>query len=470
MEFFYIRALRRFFLLSLLTLSLGVQTKSVLATEKPTILRLTQTAQPQATAKARAGYRQEELRQIRPEYYDLGHYPVTNSNEDYWRNRLWTTAIVEPQEAYVANALNKIVALTQQSGLSESQMRTIEMAMQVGTQLYLSNPAIYASLKQQFLQTIECSNDSEWVAIALSGLAKGDTSPQQLRQLVDRTRARFPGWSPDLVLRTTLQDVAESLSPTPMPPLKDLLNWTIRPGQLHIYVICALPHQVLCRAVLKGRDGKFVQTPVAGKPAQLWSVPLLLSSIHGLSWNLFRGQSPQGIYRIEGTTSPDPETFRAYGQFPLVNLFLPFETGVDKFLPGQKGPFTGSIRDYQALLPPSWRGYSPMEQSYWAGLIGRSLFRIHGSGESPDYFSRQNSKDSHNWNPTLGCLSALERYDEAGVLQQADMPKILNALTAAGGKNFTGYLIMVEMPHLSEPISLKEIEAAVQPRYLTLIH
>jgi hypothetical protein len=152
-----------------------------------------------------------------------------------------------------------------------------------------------------------------------------------------------------------------------------------------------------------------------------------------------------------------------------VNLFLPFETGVSKFLPGKNGPFTGSIKDYQALLPPDWRGYFPIQQSYWAGLIGRTLFRIHGSGESPDYFSSQNrNPDSYNWNSTLGCLSALELYDKVGVLQQADMPKILNALTATGGKNFTGYLIVVEIPHLSNsPISLEEIEAETQARYVS---
>ena len=195
---------------------------------------------------------------------------------------------------------------------------------------------------------------------------------------------------------------------------------------------------------------------------QLWSVPLLLRSIHGLSWNFVRGQTPQGIYRIEGTTQPDPKFFRAYGQFPLVNLFVPFEEGVHEFLPGHKGSITGSIKNYQALLPPSWRSYFPIQQSYWVGQIGRSLFRIHGSGESPDYFSSQNrNPDSYNWNPTIGCLSALELYDETGALQQADMPKILNALRASGGENFTGYLIVVQVPHSSKPISLEEIKAAI---------
>ena len=450
-------------MLSLSTLVFGMQGASVSARETPTYLGLAQTAQPQqpqAIASARAGHRQEQLRQVQPEYYDLSRYPVTDSNESRWRNLLWTTAVVEPQEAYVADALKGILVLTQRSGLSPSQKRTVDMAMQVGSQLYFNAPAAYASLKPQFLQTIERSSNSKWVAIALSALVKGQISVQEQQQLMARIRTRFPNWSQDVVLRTTLQDVTESLAPPPVPPLRDLLNWTITPGQLQLYVICDRSRQVLCRAVLKDRDGKFVQN---GETAQLWSVPLLLRSIHDLSWNFVRGETPQGVYRIEGTKPPDSKFFRAYGRFPLVKLFVPFETGASEFLPGQKGPFTGSLEDYQALLPPSWRAYFPTQQSYWAGRIGRGLFRIHGTGEPPDYFSSQNrNPDSYNWNPTIGCLSALELYDEAGALQQADMPKLLNALIAAGGKDFTGYLIVVEMPNLSNsPISLEQIEAAM---------
>jgi len=53
-------------------------------------------------------------------------------------------------EPYVAQALNGIFGLTR-SKLSKWQTQTINMAMQVGTQLYLSNPNVYASVEQQFL-------------------------------------------------------------------------------------------------------------------------------------------------------------------------------------------------------------------------------------------------------------------------------------------------------------------------------
>ncbi len=427
--------------------------------ETPLILAKAGT-EPQAITTARVERLQRQLRQVQPENYSLKRYPITNNNASHWRNILWTTALVEPQESYVAEALNGILALTTRSGLSKPQMRTIEMSMQVGTQLYLSNPTLYSSVKQQFLQTVKGSRNSQWVAMALSGLAKGGMTPNELKQLRDRTRQRFPKWSQDVFLQTTLQEVTQLLAPISVPPLKDLLHRNIAPQQFHLYVICQPNREVLCQTVLKDRNGQFVR-----QNGKLWSVPLLLRSVHGLGWNFIRGQTPQGIYKIEGMMpKSEAEFFEAYGQFPLVKLFLPFESGVREFLPGKKGRFAGTIKAYQALLPPSWRSYFPMQQSYWAGKIGRSLFRIHGSGEATDFFTKnERYLDSYNWNPTIGCLSALELYDEVGRLQQADMPKIINALIAAGGKNLSGYMIVVEVPSSSKtPVFVEEIEAMVR--------
>lgn len=448
--------LRSILLLGLLA-SGGLLNASTASAQTPVVL---EAGRPQATAAARVQQRQQQLRQIQPESYDLTRFPVIDRNERHWRNLLWTTAIAEPQAPYVDQALSRILTLTTRPGLSQSQSRTVEMAMQVGTQLYLSNPTVYTGVKQQFFQTIHRSRDPQWVAMALSGLIKQGVSADELKQLRDRVKVRFPKWSQHPSLYTTLQEVSVALAPQPVPPLKDLLQRNIAPGQPHLYVICQPDRGVLCQAVLKDRRGQFVR-----ENGQLWSVSLLSRSIHGLGWNFVRGQTPQGIYRIEGAMPKSEEQFfRAYGQFPLVKMFMPFESGVREFLPGQKGSFKSSLSAYQALLPPSWRHYLPMQQSFWAGKIGRSLFRIHGSGEAPEFFSsNQRYPVSNGWNPTIGCLSALELYDEAGRLQRADMPKILNALTTVGGKNFSGYLVLVEIPGTSKiPIPVTELEAAVR--------
>ena len=417
----------------------------------------------QATSTARILQRQKQERQIRPENYDFEQFPVGADHEQHWKHLLWTTAIVEPKQPFVVEALNRILAMTTRSGLTDAQTRTVDMAMKVANQLYLDDPTFYGAIGQRFLDAIAQSPDPEWVAKSLSSLAKGGMQPSELQRLAEKAKARFPQWSSNVVLQTTLIDIANSADTQSLPPLKDLLKWEVADQQLHLYVLCRSDRRILCRAILKDRNGQWVR-----REGKLWSVSLLLESIHGLNWNFTRGQTPQGIYRIESVVpAAEDEFFRAYGQYDLVNLFVPFEAGAKQFIPGTPGTFSGSLDQYQSLLPPSWRVYRPLQQSYWAGKAGRSLFRIHGSGESADFFrgKDKNYPDSYNWNPTLGCLSAQELYSEKGKLLHADMPKVLQALKMVGGKNFAGYLVVVDVPTSEKkPIALETIETVIATR------
>jgi hypothetical protein len=415
------------------------------------------TSFPQATATARLEQRQQQERQITPENYSLSRYPVTETNARYWRNRLWTAATVEPQAEFVGAAIAQILALAIRPNLSAGQMQTVEMAMQVGTQLYLANPVQQAAIGQQLEQLLTQGRNPKWVAMALSGLVNAGATPEQRQAWSDRLRQRFPQWSQNVALYTTLKEVADLDAPRSLPPLNDLLNWQIAPQQPQMYVFCRPNRGVLCRAVLKDGNGQWVQ-----EDGQLWSVMLLGRSLHDLSWNFTRGQTPQGVYRIEGTTpQPDQQYFRAFGQFSLVNLFVPFEPGVRSFVVGQRGT-VNTLAAYQQLLPPSWQNYFPMQQTYWAGKAGRGLFRIHGSGEAPDFFTNNRRyPDSAGWNPAIGCLSAVELYDEAGQLQRADMPQILQQLTRAGAGRLAGYLLVVDIPGEETPVTLEEMRATL---------
>ncbi|MGI0493345.1 hypothetical protein ACN4EG_16295 [Alkalinema pantanalense CENA528] len=453
------RTLRPFIWLGLLLLA-GLSRPVLLSQAVPMVQLSSQTTQPQALARARSQQRQQQERQVRPDNYDLARYPVDDRNAKHWKNLLWTTAIVEPKQPFVAQAMDRILAMTRQAKLSTAQMRTIDMALQVGTQLYATDPLAYSSLANQFRLTIEQSKDPQWVAMAIAALVNGDRtvktnlSIQEIQQLSQRIQQRFPNWQTQPYLYTTLQDITTRLNPPAAPPLKDLLQWQAQPGEMQAYVLCNSDRHALCRMILKNDRGQWVQ-----EKGQLWSVPLLLRSVHGLNWNFVRGNTPQGLYRIDGTTpQPDDLFFRAYGQFSLVNIFVPFEAGTTAM-----AGFSGSPTDYRGLLPTSWRDHWGLQQSYWAGKLGRSLFRIHGTGDSPDFFSgKQRNPASGDWNPTIGCLSALELYSETGKLLQADMPKILEKFQAASSDTLQGYLVVVEVPKTTgQAIALEDIMAGI---------
>lgn len=151
----------------------------------------TESEKVQATATARILQRQKQERQVRPENYDFEQFPVGAEHEQHWKHLLWTTAIVEPKQPFVVEALNRILALTTRSGLTDAETRTVDMAMKVANQLYLGNPAFYSALGQRFLDTIEQSQDLEWVAKSLSSLTKGGMQPSELQRLAEKLKLDF---------------------------------------------------------------------------------------------------------------------------------------------------------------------------------------------------------------------------------------------------------------------------------------
>jgi hypothetical protein len=466
-------------------------------------------SQTQATASQRQINRQNALSNVKPALFDLTLHPVEDAQEKHWRTVLWSTAITSPQDAFVAQGLAGILDKASQPALTSGQQKITTMGVKLAIQLYSDHPEAYSVIPDKLVAVARSSDDINLTALALTGLEAMPPVQGQLAPLIASTKERFPLWILHERMKTTLDDLEWHLNPASKtyPPLQDLLSYTPVPGMPTLYVLCRSDRKIPCRTLIKDSQGQFLQ---AG--AQPWSVSLLARSLHNLRWNMQSGNTPQGIFRVEGTLSPTPDTFRAYGQFPRFKLFMPFESEVKNFLPNRSGPFFGNLDDYRQLLPPSWRSYPPMAQSYWAGKIGRSLVRIHGTGEDPALFYGDNpivaaATQSYPWNPSIGCLSALERYDTAGNLVEADMPKILEAFTKVqpqppqppqsppvplstpaqppgasvtaplpASPNVTtpfpptplelqGYLIVADLPSAdSNPIALQELSAAVQSR------
>ncbi len=406
--------------------------------------------QPEATATARQEQKKETYSWLRPERYNLQVNPLNQSTERIWREILWAIALEEAKYPEIEETLNKILAFTE----SHSQETILKRAFQSATEIYLADGNSSPILKDRFIEIINNSNNPKWVAIALEALVSKEPNSPDIPNWIDIIRRRFPH-TDSILLQTTIEDVLFRLRPQSLPPLKDLLTWKLVPNQSQLYVLCRTDRSILCLAILKDRKGNFLYDQ-----GKLWSVPLLTRSLHGLRSQFEHGQTPAGIFRIEGKMPrAEARYFRAYGQFPLIKLYLPFEDGVSS-----SGALPNNLSSYKSLLPPSWRGYFPIEESFWAGKIGRGLIRIHGSGEGQDFFaSSARFPASYGWNPAIGCLSALELYDQFGRMQKADMPKILRAISQASQGIIEGYMILVEIPSENkQALTVEEIQSILR--------
>lgn len=440
---------------------------------------------PQATQAERLRHLTEQEGYITLDRYDLRAYPLIPQYEAHWRRTLWATALREPDGSEIEAAFETILRLSFVTSLTETEQRILEMTLQVAYQFYGRSDRWRDRLQPLFQDMVKWSPNPRWVAMALSALANptmNETVENRTVDNVDRqtwldgVNARLPDlmqWGDEndrLLLDLTLRDLQDvqvqalQTQDQPVPPLEDWLQWQIAPGEPQLFVFCGPDRSQLCRTLLKDAQGHWVYEdhPSSGSDSQkpaLWSVPLSGRSLHGLPWYLSRGETPQGIYRLAGfIPQPDTDFFYAYGFFPLVNLYVPHEVGVDSFVPGQSGTID-SLAAYQNLLPPRWRSVWGVQGSYWAGKLGRGLFRIHGTGEATDFFvNNDRFPQMEGWNPAIGCLSAREVYDSQGNFQEGDMPKIVEALERAAPpdqppdqpsdqpKMVTGYVIVLNVP------------------------
>jgi len=314
--------------------------------------------QPLATQAARQEQLARERQRVQPQHYDRRRYPLTPDWETHWRRLLWATALQQPQQPYVFQALRDILGRSQAQHPTPTETKIITQALQVSNLYIRQYPATRPQLQASLEQVVQTSPHPQWVALALNALVRsGSLTSAQTSQWLTQTRQRFPQ-PPDL-LAIVLQELAQT--PLPLPPLPELLAWQAQPGEMQLYVFCQNNRWRPCTLIVKDNQGEFYR-----EGGQLWSRQLLLQSVYGLDWAFTYGQTPQGLQRVAGFTATRPgELFRAYGQFPLVKLFLPLEAA--EFFPGEPAP---TLAAYQERLPPSWRDYTPLHQSYYAGRLG----------------------------------------------------------------------------------------------------
>ena len=428
-----------------------------------------------ATAEKRSSHLAQVALNITPDRYDLDRYPLTSKNEAHWRSTLWASAVLEPDHPEIASALVNLLSLTLKPRLTDTETRLLEMALQVSHQFYDRSEQWQQRLKPALEETIARSNHPRWVTLALSTLVQ----THRIEDVSEDLRNDRENWlntakirlesleklAPDpkssLLLNIAIRDLSDRLFGNPLdvaqPPIEDWFSWQISPGELQLFVLCDQTRSQPCHTALKNGSGQWVTDPQDA--TQIWSIALSGRSLHGLPWYLSRGETPQGIYRLDRfIAQPDTDFFYAYGFFPLLNLYVPKEEAIPSLSFPHK---IQQLSDYQQLLPPRWRNYFPAQETYWAGSLGRGLFRIHGTGESTDFFANNDRYPaSQGWNPAIGCLTALEQYDAQGNLVRGDMANLLQILesltvektteTIANPPGIigqtTGYVIVLNVP------------------------
>lgn len=230
------------------------------------------------------------------------------------------------------------------------------------------------------------------------------------------------------------------------PSLIDLLTHNFIKNKTIIFSFHRKERKYPGITVIRTPKGDFVKS----KDGEFAGVRQLACSATNLPGYFKRGNTPQGIYSVQGYYITKTESI---GPSPIVISRMPYEVSVSSFFHKRKtGKWT--LEKYKSILPESWKNYFPFSESYRGGKTGRRLIIMHGSADDMSYYK---DLSYYPLTPTLGCLTTMEKWDsETGVLLESDQINLMNNFYGSGKLN--GFLIVVELDDQKSPVTMSELK------------
>ncbi|HVU55615.1 MAG TPA: hypothetical protein VHD83_11195 [Puia sp.] len=315
--------------------------------------------------------------------------------------------------------------------------------------------AVYAVASSQYVSQIQPILDSEpdpkLFSLCAVYLYRADTGTGNSNTIKIRMVEKFPGYDTIPIL----QELANYLSyhtaqqRSHTPDLSSLFAWQSSHRQKTIYSFQRWDRDYPGMAVIQGEDGQFIKDA----RGRIQVFEQLARSGSDLPYFITNGSTPQGIYSIQGT---DVSKTGFIGPTPNIQLLMPFEGDWEKYFQDTattQPPFD-SLQTYRNLLPPDWRDYTPMMETWTAGHIGRTEIIAHGTTIDPEYF-----KDKPFWplTPTAGCLCAKELWNPTnGHPLVSEQLNLVNAWLSTPARK--GYLYVINIDDQHKPVSRAEVE------------
>ncbi len=282
---------------------------------------------------------------------------------------------------------------------------------------------------------------------AIAAFYKMRLHPQEHKEYAIFMESRFPEYEKSplgKILHHYLEFPAHSQI-SERPKLLDLLAYKTIENQYTLFSFHRLNRDFPGLLVIRKPDGNFLRR----EDGTIFHISQLGRSASNLPSFLFNGNTPQGFFSIQSIYPLQNETI---GPTPAIITNLPHEISVNNFFHGnQKGKWNLNV--YLELFPESWRNYFPIQESYYAGQIGRSAIFSHGTTVDPDF-----SKDKPFYpnSPTRGCLSAKEIWSRrSGKLIYSEQTALLQEIQKFSKS--TGFLAVIELDNQEKPVSLDDI-------------
>jgi hypothetical protein len=320
---------------------------------------------------------------------------------------------------------------------------------------------VYGVYPDQYIQSMQLLLAKETnpilFAIAASYSFRYDTAAVNSASIRKRIREQFPNYG-NITVLAELDKYLNNYTRYKAPAVNDLIE-LFRHQQIikrkAIYSFQRHNRDYAGLAIVQNTDGTFMRYA----NGRLMVFEQLARSASGLPYFIPDGNTPQGVYSIQGTAV----TYnKLIGPTPNLQLIMPYERKwTTYFHAGDSTVWTPNndmLWSYLQLLPPSMRTMPWVTEAFYAGKAGRNSIIAHGTTIDPEYFR---NKPWYPLTPTMGCLCAKELWNVSnGRLLVSDQFNLVSAFSSTTGNK--GYLYVIDIDDQKKAVSKGEVEKLVR--------
>ena len=320
---------------------------------------------------------------------------------------------------------------------------------------------VYGMYPEQYIQSMQLllarETNPMLFAIAAAYSLRYDSSSTNAAMIRKRIKEQFPNYSTITVLHE-LEKYLTGYTRYKAPTANDLIELFRHQRVIKKKVIYSLQRHnrdYPGMAIVQNADGTFMRYA----DGRLMVFEQLARSASGLPYFIPDGNTPQGIYSIQGTAT----TYnKLIGPTPNLQLVMPYERKWTTYFhlsdTAVWQPGYDALWSYLQLLPPSLRNRSSLTEAYYAGKLGRNSIIAHGTTIDPEYFK---NKPWYPLTPTMGCLCAKELWNVSnGKLLVSDQYNLMSAFVSTAGSR--GYLYVIDIDDQKKAVSRWEVEKLVK--------
>lgn len=366
--------------------------------------------------------------------------PLTTENEESWEDAFYSMALLNYRTLWLDNRI-RLSFDSIGSRSPEFQRSLLEMISTV-------YPSAFKKEVLQMAENISTDNAKVFAMCAEYVYRKDSSAEVVLNALnnIHRYALFYDTEKGATILQMLYQSLSKPSFSNTAKIIKTITAKTYLPGNTIVYSFQRHNRNYPGIVMVRKPDGSFV----TGTGGNIFYTQQLARSVSNLPFYLTNGNTPQGIFRMNGF---DISKSLAIGPTTNIQLMMPFETTPQFFL---KDPsITDTIWNeslYKKLLPAAFADEPALLQTYFASRIGRTEIIAHGTTVDPEYYRNQ---PYYPHTPTQGCLCTREIWDATGKRSVSDQQALADAVKKTGSAD--GYLIVIELDDRPQPVSIEEI-------------